>query len=47
MTNKIGCLTLKNFQLQCGAVLPEAQLVYQTYGELASDRVSSTAKILG
>ncbi|WP_407887217.1 alpha/beta fold hydrolase [Scytonema sp. NUACC26] len=38
MTNKIGCLMLKNFKLQYGAVLPEAQLVYQTYGELASDR---------
>lgn len=30
--------TLKNFELQCGAVLPEATLVYQTYGELARDR---------
>ncbi|WP_055077350.1 alpha/beta fold hydrolase [Pseudanabaena sp. 'Roaring Creek'] len=29
---------IKNFQLQCGAVLPKAQLVYQTYGELNSDR---------
>lgn len=25
---------LKNFALQCGVVLPEAQIVYQTYGEL-------------
>jgi homoserine O-acetyltransferase/O-succinyltransferase len=32
------CLTLKNFELQCGAVLPEAQLVYQTYGVLNGDR---------
>jgi homoserine O-acetyltransferase len=38
MTTPLGCLTLQNFELQCGAVLPEAQLVYQTYGELASDR---------
>lgn len=30
--------TLNNFELQCGARLPEATLVYQTYGELASDR---------
>ncbi|NJK62399.1 MAG: alpha/beta fold hydrolase [Synechococcaceae cyanobacterium SM2_3_1] len=29
--------TLKNLTLQCGAVLPEAHLVYQTYGELRDD----------
>jgi homoserine O-acetyltransferase len=29
---------IPNFELQCGAVLPEAQLVYQTYGELRDDR---------
>jgi homoserine O-acetyltransferase/O-succinyltransferase len=29
---------IENVQLQCGAVLPEAKLVYQTYGELNSDR---------
>lgn len=28
------CLILKNFALQCGVVLPQAQLIYQTYGEL-------------
>lgn len=33
-----GQLILENFELQCGAVLPQAKLVYQTYGELASDR---------
>lgn len=38
MKKPLGCLTLDNFELQCGAVLPQAQLVYQTYGELASDR---------
>lgn len=32
-----GCFTLQSFQLQCGAVLPEARLVYQTYGTLAPD----------
>ena len=32
------CLILENFSLQCGAVLPKARVVYQTYGELASDR---------
>ena len=26
------------FSLQCGAVLSEATIVYQTYGELNSDR---------
>lgn len=30
--------TIHNFELQCGAILPEAQLVYQTYGELRADR---------
>jgi homoserine O-acetyltransferase/O-succinyltransferase len=38
MTRPPDCLTLKNFELQCGAVLPEAQLVYQTYGEMKEDR---------
>ncbi|WP_404788874.1 alpha/beta fold hydrolase [Altericista sp. CCNU0014] len=38
MTRIPDCLTLKQFELQCGAVLPEAQLVYQTYGELKGDR---------
>lgn len=31
-------LTIPNFALQSGVVLPEAQLVYQTYGELNRDR---------
>lgn len=35
MTNTF---TIANFPLQCGAVLPAARLVYQTYGTLASDR---------
>jgi homoserine O-acetyltransferase len=30
--------TLKNFDLQCGATLPQATVVYQTYGELHADR---------
>ncbi|MEB3357636.1 MAG: alpha/beta fold hydrolase [Synechococcales bacterium] len=30
--------SIQQFELQCGAVLPEATLVYQTYGELAGDR---------
>lgn len=30
--------TLKNFRLQCGAVLQKVRLVYQTYGDLARDR---------
>ena len=29
---------IQDFPLQCGAVLPEATIVYQTYGELNSDR---------
>lgn len=35
---RTGCLTLENFSLQCGVVLPQARLVYQTYGELARAR---------
>ncbi|HEY9826227.1 MAG TPA: alpha/beta fold hydrolase [Stenomitos sp.] len=34
----VGCFTLPNFRLHCGKVLPEAQVVYATYGELAPDR---------
>jgi len=30
--------TLKDVSLQCGITLPEATLIYQTYGELNSDR---------
>ncbi|AFY62411.1 alpha/beta fold hydrolase [Synechococcus sp. PCC 6312] len=30
--------TIPNFELQCGAVLSEANIVYQTYGELNADR---------
>jgi homoserine O-acetyltransferase/O-succinyltransferase len=32
------CFTLANFELQCGVTLPQAELVYQTYGELNLDR---------
>jgi homoserine O-acetyltransferase len=28
------CFTIENFELQCGVVLREAHLIYQTYGEL-------------
>lgn len=38
MTDAAQAFTLHNFELQCGRTLPEATLVYQTYGELASDR---------
>lgn len=30
--------SIPNFELQCGKVLTEAKIVYQTYGELNSDR---------
>jgi homoserine O-acetyltransferase/O-succinyltransferase len=36
----MNAFTIDNFQLQCGAVLPKAQLVYQTYGELDGDRAN-------
>jgi homoserine O-acetyltransferase/O-succinyltransferase len=29
---------LQNFELQCGRVLPAAELIYETYGELRPDR---------
>jgi homoserine O-acetyltransferase/O-succinyltransferase len=32
---------LQDFELQCGAVIPTAQLVYQTYGELNRDRTNA------
>lgn len=32
------CLILPNFELQCGVTLSQAELVYQTYGELNADR---------
>ena len=34
----MNTFTIKDFQLQCGVTLPQAQLVYQTYGELNGDR---------
>jgi len=33
-----GHFVINNFELQCGQVLPEATVVYQTYGELAPKR---------
>jgi homoserine O-acetyltransferase len=38
MTDSAPSFTLQNFELQCGVTLPEATLVYQTYGELNRDR---------
>lgn len=38
MSDTPSRFTLNNFRLHCGAVLPEATLVYQTYGQLNSDR---------
>jgi homoserine O-acetyltransferase/O-succinyltransferase len=32
------CFTLKNFPLQCGKTLAQAQLIYQTYGDLNTKR---------
>ncbi len=34
-------MTIADFSLQCGAILPEATIVYQTYGELNSDRTNA------
>jgi len=38
MISSGGTFTIENFPLQCGTVLPQAQLVYQTYGQLNRDR---------
>lgn len=38
MNNKANQFTIKNFTLQCGAVLAEATIVYKTYGELNKDK---------
>ena len=32
--------SIQDFSLQCGAVLPEATIIYKTYGELNSDRTN-------
>ncbi len=38
MSSEGQTFVIKDFALQCGVTLPEARLVYQTYGELQSDR---------
>ncbi len=38
MTEGAQSFTRQHFELQCGVTLPAVTLVYQTYGELASDR---------
>lgn len=40
MNRQAHCWTVENFPLQCGVMLPQAQIVYQTYGELAADRAN-------
>ncbi|MEM9503128.1 MAG: alpha/beta fold hydrolase [Cyanobacteria bacterium P01_E01_bin.43] len=38
MKGKTGYWQAENFELQCGLTLPQAEIVYQTYGELNGDR---------
>ncbi|MDX2228045.1 MAG: alpha/beta fold hydrolase [Leptolyngbyaceae cyanobacterium bins.349] len=38
MSKQASRWTAENFALQCGVTLPNVQVVYQTYGELARDR---------
>ena len=40
MNNAVNKFIIKDFNLQCGAVLPEATLVYKTYGELNRGRTN-------
>ena len=40
MNDKANQFAIADFSLQCGAVLPEATIVYQTYGELNGDRTN-------
>ncbi|MDB9529003.1 alpha/beta fold hydrolase [Oscillatoria sp. CS-180] len=41
MTNPAQSFTIRDFELQCGAVLPTATVLYQTYGELRGDRANA------
>ena len=38
MNQNTNHFAIDNFSLQCGAILPEASIVYKTYGKLNSDR---------
>ncbi len=38
MTRVPQTFLLENFSLQCGVVLPQAQITYQTYGQINADR---------
>lgn len=38
MSEQAICWTATHFPLQCGTILPQARVVYRTYGTLASDR---------
>lgn len=41
MNQAANQFVIKDFSLQCGAILSEATLVYQTYGELNRDRTNA------
>ena len=40
MSERVSQFVIQDFPLQCGAVLPEATIVYKTYEELNSDRTN-------
>ena len=37
----VKCLTIDNFELECGKILPQVEVVYQTYGELNATRANA------
>ena len=40
MSDRVSQFVIKDFSLQCGVVLPEATIIYKTYGELNSNRTN-------
>jgi homoserine O-acetyltransferase/O-succinyltransferase len=41
MNNEPGKFVIQDFSLQCGTILPKANIVYKTYGELNQERTNA------